>query len=120
MASRMTAGKCSAIARKSAAPRGLAQIGEVEPGHASRGPRDDERAPLYGEGGASAGGVVGQLGEGVFERLMRRLAERVVIDRFPVQPGKAIIPTAVEFQHKEFHLSSAINGRNRSRCRPCS
>ena len=64
-----------------------AEIVEGEPGDAARRSRDDERAPLYGKGRAVAGRPVGQFGKGVLQSVMRRLLERVMVDRLAVQPA---------------------------------
>jgi hypothetical protein len=51
---------------------------------------------------------------------VRRRAERVVIDQLADQPRETPIASAVEFEHIELLLRSAMKGKNSSRCRPCS
>ena len=78
-----------------------AEIREGEPGDAARRSRDYERAPFHGKGRAGAGCAIGQLGKGVFERVVRGLVERVVVDRLAVQPGEPVVAPAVELKHIE-------------------
>src|SRR6516225_5276525 len=87
--------------------RSLAELGKPEPRDRTRSARDDERTPFYEEGRALAGRFVGQLGKGAFERVVRWLAGRVMIDRPADQAGKAIIAPAVELEHVELVLEQA-------------
>ena len=81
-----------------------AEILEGEPGDTAGGSRDNERASFHGKGRAGTERAIGQLSESVLERTLRRFFERVVVDRLAMQPGEAIVASAVELEDKELLL----------------
>src|SRR6266478_5597921 len=101
--------ECRKVVRSVASPPGAvgdivrggqrlcAEVGKAEPGDGSRSAGDEQRSPLDEKRGAFAGRAVGQLGKGVLERIVRRLAERVMIDRLASKPREAVVASAVEF-----------------------
>ncbi len=86
------------------AERPGAQIGKAEPGDVARRARHGERPSLDHQARALARGTVGQLGKGRFQRAVRRLVQRRVVERLADQPGQAVVAAAVELEHVELLL----------------
>ena len=96
--SRETFGDCQVVGGRQ---RPRAQLLEREPGDVAAGARHNQRSRQDRQRHAADRGVVGQIGEGGFERRPRRRVVRPMIDFPAAHPGQPVVAAAVELDPVE-------------------